>query len=162
MWLKEEEAAVIIRDNWSAIPSSDINQFQLNLASCTDALQQWHTHKFGTMRRDISKMQKSVAVLNDAAVRTLAGVNRLQQLEAILDELLAKEEEYWHQRSRVDWLQCGDQNTKFFHAHASSRKAKNSIKSLKNHLGMTVSNKDELTDVICSYYSSLFATEGIH
>uniref|UniRef100_A0A803P559 Reverse transcriptase domain-containing protein n=1 Tax=Cannabis sativa TaxID=3483 RepID=A0A803P559_CANSA len=133
MWLKEEEAAVIIRSNW----------------------------KFGKMKKVISQLQQSVAALNNATDKTNATVSQLKNTEAILDELLAQEEEYWHQRSRVDWLQCGDQNTKFFHAHASSRQAKNTIKSLINDQGITVNSKDDLTQVICSFYSSLFATDGV-
>uniref|UniRef100_A0A803Q1V1 Reverse transcriptase n=1 Tax=Cannabis sativa TaxID=3483 RepID=A0A803Q1V1_CANSA len=132
MWLKEEEAVVLIRENWPA------------------------------MKKDISKLQKTVAQLNNIVDRTQASVTQLQQSEAILDELLAHEEEYWHQRSRVDWLQCGDQNTKFFHAKASSRKANNSIKSQKNELSLTVTGKEDLTQVICSYYDQLFASESVH
>uniref|UniRef100_A0A803QH07 Reverse transcriptase domain-containing protein n=1 Tax=Cannabis sativa TaxID=3483 RepID=A0A803QH07_CANSA len=162
MWLKEEEAAALIKDNWKFVASGDITHFQTNLSTCTDALQRWHHHKFGQMKKDISKMQKTVAQLNNMADRTQAGVTQLQQSEKILDELLANEEEYWHQRSRVDWLQCGDKNTKFFHAKASSRKANNTIKSLTNDLGLTVTGKENLTQVICSYYEKLFASEDVH
>uniref|UniRef100_A0A803PQM1 Uncharacterized protein n=1 Tax=Cannabis sativa TaxID=3483 RepID=A0A803PQM1_CANSA len=148
MWLKEEEAAALIKDNWKFVTSGDITHFQSNLSTCTDALQRWHHHKFGQMKKDISKMQKTVAQLNNTADRTQAGVTQLQQSEKILDELLAYEEEYWHQRSRVDWLQCGDKNTKYFHAKASSRKANNTIKSLTNDLGLTVTGKENLTQFL--------------
>ncbi|XP_030478037.1 uncharacterized protein LOC115695084 [Cannabis sativa] len=146
----------------NVIVIGSISGFMQNLSTCTEALQQWHYQKFGQMKRDISHMQKSVAALNNAAVRSQSHVSQLKNSEAILDELLANEEEYWHQRSRVDWLQCGDQNTKFFHAHASSRRAKNSIKTLTNDHGISVSGKSDLTRVICNYYDSLFASEGVN
>uniref|UniRef100_A0A803QAN3 Reverse transcriptase domain-containing protein n=1 Tax=Cannabis sativa TaxID=3483 RepID=A0A803QAN3_CANSA len=101
------------------------------------------------------------AIAVDVLLLNSTAAKPLKNTEAILDDLLAQEEEYWHQRSRVDWLQCGDQNTKFFHAHATSRKTKNTIKSLINDQGITVNSKDALTQVICSFYSSLFATDGV-
>ncbi|KAK4855182.1 hypothetical protein QYF36_004801 [Acer negundo] len=42
-----------------------------------------------------------------------------------LDRLLSKEEIYWRQRSKADWLFAGDRNSKFFNACASARKRKN-------------------------------------
>uniref|UniRef100_A0A803NTN0 Reverse transcriptase domain-containing protein n=1 Tax=Cannabis sativa TaxID=3483 RepID=A0A803NTN0_CANSA len=113
------------------------------------------------MKSEISQLQKTISTLNNAADQTPNNVFQLKKSEAILDELLVQEEEYWHQRLRVDWLQCGDQNTKFFHAHASSRKAKNTIKSLLNDHGIMVNNKKDMTQVICSYYDNLFATDGV-
>uniref|UniRef100_A0A803P1S7 Reverse transcriptase domain-containing protein n=1 Tax=Cannabis sativa TaxID=3483 RepID=A0A803P1S7_CANSA len=52
-------------------------------------------------------------------------------------------------------------NTRFIHAHASSRKSKNVIKSLINTQGFSVSSKAEMTNVICDYYTSLFTSDGV-
>uniref|UniRef100_A0A803PS53 Reverse transcriptase domain-containing protein n=1 Tax=Cannabis sativa TaxID=3483 RepID=A0A803PS53_CANSA len=99
MWLKDEEAATIIRRNWSADIAGNVAGFLHNLSSCTEALQQWHSQKFGQMKRDISHMQKSVASQIIKRIRSPSHVSQLKNSEAILDELLAKEEEYWHQSS---------------------------------------------------------------
>ncbi|KAK8684332.1 hypothetical protein V6N13_040362 [Hibiscus sabdariffa] len=47
-----------------------------------------------------------------------------------LKSLLDKDEQYWAQRSRVNWLQFGDRNSAYFHARASGRKKKNRIRGL--------------------------------
>uniref|UniRef100_A0A803Q6R6 Reverse transcriptase domain-containing protein n=1 Tax=Cannabis sativa TaxID=3483 RepID=A0A803Q6R6_CANSA len=125
-----------------------------------EALQRWHVSKFGNFKKQISEVQKKVSLLNNAAA-TLADMIELQNSESILDDLLAQEEKYWHQRSRVDWLQSGDQNTKFFHAHATSRKSKNTIRSLINSQGFTVTSKTDMTNTICAYYDNLFASDGV-
>jgi len=41
--------------------------------------------------------------------------------------LLRQEEETLRQKSRINWLDAGDRNTKFFHAYDSARKQVNAI-----------------------------------
>jgi hypothetical protein len=50
---------------------------------------------------------------------------------ALIELLLEPDEVHWMQRSRVNWLQHGDQNTSFFHQFASVRRKMNLIKKLK-------------------------------
>ena len=47
-----------------------------------------------------------------------------------MDELLQKQEIYWAQWSRINWLKYGDKNTKFFHAKATQRRRKNYIRGI--------------------------------
>jgi hypothetical protein len=51
-------------------------------------------------------------------------------LEGTLVLLYQREEEYWHQRSRVRWTLQGDANTAYFHAIANGRHRKCAILSL--------------------------------
>ena len=48
----------------------------------------------------------------------------------------------WHQRSRIQWLQSGDQNTKFFHGSTTQRKRKIFIKGLKDDEGVWHEDED--------------------
>ena len=43
---------------------------------------------------------------------------------------LENEDEMWRQRSRINWLQSGDRNTRFFHEKALTRFKKNLIDGL--------------------------------
>jgi len=52
-----------------------------------------------------------------------------------LATLIFQEDSYWRQRSKVFWLSEGHTNNKFFHASASPRKRKNTIKKLRNYHG---------------------------
>uniref|UniRef100_A0A803PE40 Reverse transcriptase domain-containing protein n=1 Tax=Cannabis sativa TaxID=3483 RepID=A0A803PE40_CANSA len=112
-------------------------------------------------QRKITKMQKDIAALNNSVTRTQQTMADLKKSESILDDLLSQEELYWQQRSRVDWMQIGDQNTKFFHAHATSRKRNNTIKSRTNSAGITHSSKKEMTTIITSYFQELFTASTI-
>jgi hypothetical protein len=52
--------------------------------------------------------------------------------------LLGEKEVAWQLKSRVIWLHCGDENTKFFQAYAKGRKMVNTIWDLKGDNGETV------------------------
>ncbi|KAK2652721.1 hypothetical protein Ddye_012577 [Dipteronia dyeriana] len=39
---------------------------------------------------------------------------KIQDLESRLDSCMEREERYWRQRSKIEWLQSGDKNTIFF------------------------------------------------
>lgn len=46
------------------------------------------------------------------------------------------EEDFWRQRSRIIWLASGDKNSKFFHAVASGKKARNRISVIEDTEGI--------------------------
>ena len=62
----------------------------------------------------------------------------LIRLEGRRTSLLLEKEEAWRLKSRALWLECGDDNTKFFHAYARGRKATNTIWSLQDEEGIHV------------------------
>ncbi|KAM6574984.1 uncharacterized protein LOC115696372 [Cannabis sativa] len=119
-------------------------------------LQDWHVKKFGKMKKKISKAQREVSRLNSTATASDNHLHNVQSAEKILEELLANEEQYWQQRSRVDWLKSGDRNTKFFHSKASARHSNNKIKELRDDDGTVVTSKDDIAHVVADYFSKIF------
>ena len=75
-----------------------------------------------------------------------------------LNDLLAQEESYWHQRSRVSWLQESDCNTRFFHASASQRHQKNKILGLRDSSRHMVTDRVEMTNIVERYFKEIFHT----
>ena len=84
------------------------------------------------------------------------------QQEAVLrrevNVLLVKEEKMWHQRSRINWLQSGDQNTKFFHTHASRRKRGNWIQGIEDSDGVWHEDIGKIEDEAVQYFTNLFTS----
>ncbi|KAG5549293.1 hypothetical protein RHGRI_014597 [Rhododendron griersonianum] len=49
-----------------------------------------------------------------------------------LEDLWQKDAMFWHQRSRIKWLQMGDKNSRFFHLSTIQRRQRNQIVKLKD------------------------------
>ncbi|KAA3462946.1 non-ltr retroelement reverse transcriptase [Gossypium australe] len=67
-----------------------------------------------------------------------------------------KEEIFWEQRARVNWLKHGDKNTNFFHRTTISRHHYNRIVGLENEEGDWVTNPDDLLSIAANYFRELF------
>lgn len=81
----------------------------------------------------------------------------LVQKEKRRKQILAAREELSRLKSRAIWLLSGDENTKFFHAHAKGRKAHNTIWGMHDDRGYKASSFDELSSMGVNHFKSIFA-----
>lgn len=72
-----------------------------------------------------------------------------------------KEEVFWEQRSRVQWLRSEDKNTSFFFRVATTRERKNCILRLQRDDGTEASAEAEIKDLATSYFMNLFTSGGM-
>ena len=70
----------------------------------------WGVSKTHPDAEEIKRLQKKIEALT---IGELNEENKAEFTEVSkrLDDLLTKQEIYWHQRSRVSWLKHGDRNT---------------------------------------------------
>uniref|UniRef100_A0A803QQP1 CCHC-type domain-containing protein n=1 Tax=Cannabis sativa TaxID=3483 RepID=A0A803QQP1_CANSA len=161
IWLNEEEALDIINKHWTNASSDPLLQIKNNLSSCSSHLQSWHRTKFGGLPKKIHSTQHEVSTLQNSNLTTFDHFEELKHCEYILDELLAQEEDYWKQRSRINWLKSGDSNTKFFHQKANSQKKNNSIKKLMDDHGVEHTSQAAIANVVQSYFRNIYTTDGV-
>ena len=64
------------------------------------------------------------------------------------------------QRSRVQWLRDGDQNTKYFHAQAAQRKRLNKIENLERLDGSSCVTWDETCEEVLGFYQGLYTSQS--
>jgi hypothetical protein len=78
-----------------------------------------------SLPRKIKASRDKLATINSSIQDQWQDPDALEErLETrkVLNSLIAQEESYWRQRSRISWMKEGDRNTKFFHEFASQRK----------------------------------------
>ncbi|CAN1803751.1 Transposon TX1 uncharacterized 149 kDa protein, partial [Linum perenne] len=73
-----------------------------------------------------------------------------------LSEEWRKEELFWGQRARNNWLRKGDKNTKLFHATTIQRMHRNRISQLKNRDGIWMEEEGELKGHVQAFFKELF------
>jgi hypothetical protein len=84
------------------------------------------------------------------------GSSEMRGLRQRMDELLYCEELMWLQRSCINWLKEGDQNTKYFHRKAAGRAKKNTIKLLRKHDGQTTKDRMEIEIMATKIFKELY------
>ncbi|XP_023898182.1 uncharacterized protein LOC112010074 [Quercus suber] len=65
---------------------------------------------------------------------------------------------YWHQRSRVSWMQHRDRNSKYFHVVASQRRRSNKISKLKVSNGSWITQQSDLEFAASQYFQEIFSS----
>lgn len=74
------------------------------------------------------------------------------KLRRELDEVLAKEELFWYQKSRIEWIKNGDRNTTFFHLSTIMRGWRNKIVVIKDANGNWILDKELVKHHFVSYF----------
>jgi hypothetical protein len=77
------------------------------------------------------------------------------QIQEELLHLLEKEEAFWQQRSKEQWLLHGDNNTSYFHRIANGSKRKRTMFSLRNG-SENIQGTPALLEHATSLYKNLF------
>lgn len=73
-------------------------------------------------------------------------------------DLSLAEESFKKQKSRVQWLALGDQNTKFFHLKMKTHCLRNKILSLTIAKRMRLTDSDDVKNEILGYYLGLLGS----
>lgn len=96
-------------------------------------LKHWAKFCFGSIKLRKLALLNVLDVLDQAKEDRYLSLTKWSYEQLLLErltEIRNQEKIYWRQRSWLQWLKEGDDNTKFFHAVANGRKNKNFIPSI--------------------------------
>ncbi|GMI83381.1 hypothetical protein HRI_002007400 [Hibiscus trionum] len=154
-WLMETSCEAEVRKIWENSTGHVLDK----LNSIKIGLENWYNR---------IKKEKKLTV-NDLKKR-LADLANMDPIDDILQETLEaqislnlemdREEVYWEQRARTNWLKNGDMNTTFFHKSASQRRKTNRVQKLYNNQGALIEDEHEMSTVATNYFKDLFHSQG--
>lgn len=119
------------------------------IMSCS-ALSEWNDEVFGDVKKKINQLSEKLKVVGCIAER-----------KKILDEigvLRQKEEIYWAQRAKTEFLKHGDSNSRWFHARAKMRRVANAITVLEEDGGKWFLKRERFKEWSHIFFSKLFET----
>lgn len=164
MWQLHSDFLAFVKGKWEEIGCISANplfMLQYKLKILKAHLKVWNKEVFGDVHKD---KEDAIAAL-EAAQQSFDEVPSVENKEALnlanatFKQILAREEVYWFQKSRVQWLQVGDRNTSFFHNYTKIRQQRNFIQRLKID-GEWVEDQDVLANGAVVHFQKLLSSES--
>ncbi|KAK8515836.1 hypothetical protein V6N12_016142 [Hibiscus sabdariffa] len=147
-----------LRSNWDM--ERDVES---NIWAFTEEVQHWNVSVFGHIRwkkKDLLAWIRGI----DRALRVSHSEFMIQldvDLRAELDEILREEENFWLQKSGVQWIKFGDRNTSYFHRCVMEQRQENFVHELRDESGAWCSDQARLHNMVVHYYKEFFLSNGI-
>ncbi|XP_074336782.1 uncharacterized protein LOC141673954 [Apium graveolens] len=129
-WLSEPMCLEVVKDSWEENSKSDIQE---KVKLCGEKLLVWGKEITGDFAKRIRECK--VELKQWRGRRDTQAVQNYKEMKKKLFLILDQREIFWRQRSKQLWLQSGDQNSKYFHAMANTRRRVNQITKLQNEEG---------------------------
>lgn len=155
-WLKENDVIQRVTEAWERTNA------HASLAARTAAVHQelhaWDREVLCAPQRQLKKLKAELEQLRLGPL-TDEVADRQRELLIRIEETLEKEEIYWVQRSRANWLKHGDRNTNFFNNFATARRKRNQIRKLLGEDGIWRDDVQSMGSLIADYFKDLFTSE---
>lgn len=163
MWHTHQDFLDFVKGNWNSNSSRDIHPFyalQKKLKDLKVALRIWNREVFGDLNQAKKEVTALVAEREICFDENPTQDNRilLQQANARMFSILEREEIFWYQKSRINWMNYGDRNTSFFHQYAKVRRQQNFVRRLLLN-GNWVEDQESLHDGAIQYFQNLLTSE---
>ncbi|KAE8686346.1 hypothetical protein F3Y22_tig00111069pilonHSYRG00104 [Hibiscus syriacus] len=163
--LKSEEGDFVQNETWEVLFRFDANwvrdeEVEQIVKSCWDLHDESIHGKLQRVGQNLLSWSRSnKRSYTERKQYCRLGCVSCQQL--ILNMEADKEELFWEQRARANWLRHGDMSTSFFHNYATYRRKNNTIVGLFDTYDTWIMDPIELISVADSYFKELFQSSNL-
>lgn len=157
-WVKEVECADVVKLGWN-VKCEGSYWFILarKLKNCWKMLIDWCVNNKRGNKKKIKDLLKDICVLQQG-IMTLVELEQCRDLKIQVGKALELKEIFWHQRARVNWINAGDKNTKFFHQITMQRRQNNKVLKIKGDDESWLEDEDEIMRAFVKFYEDLFSS----
>ncbi|XP_074336668.1 uncharacterized protein LOC141673834 [Apium graveolens] len=151
-WLKEPSFISDVKNCWENLPMSHL---MIKLMSVSRFMEKWGRDFFNKFKEKVRRQKAIIDLLRERTDDH--SVREYLKARDKLNDILLHEELYWKQRAKLFWLREGDENTRFFHTSATTKKKANRINFLVNEDRVRVDKVEDMGELIKGYYQRIFA-----
>ena len=159
MWFQDKTFMNHIKEWWQEEQFEGSKMFCLvsKLKSVKEKILKWNNQHFKNIFKEKLEIEEKLNKINKEIIKK--GMNNesfMLEKEYLHkhEEILAKEEIFWRQKSREKWLLEGDRNTKFFHNSTLSNRNHINITKIKNSEGEQIENPVEIVEILIKHFSN--------
>ncbi|GMI76000.1 hypothetical protein HRI_001269300 [Hibiscus trionum] len=155
-WLLEDSCEEEVKHLWEStagLVPHRLQQLSQGLELWFKRIRKEKNITMADLRKKLSHLQNLHP--SDDALEEITNVKLAMNLQ------IDREEVYWEQRARVNWLNSGDKNTRFFHRHASQRKRRNRIASLLDENDRYVDDDADILRTATTYFQDIFCASNV-
>ena len=157
-WAREESCEETVKEAWQQhTTGSKMYEVTEAIKSCRRRLTKWDREVYRSSQQRLHQLGEDLKCMEERNHSDDTQV-QMNKTRAEMNELLKREEIMWRQRSRVQWLQEGNRNTKYFHNKANQRRRKNAIMSIKDEHGVAQEEPLEIERIVVNYFSQIYSS----
>ncbi|KAL3345622.1 hypothetical protein AABB24_024533 [Solanum stoloniferum] len=163
-WVEEADFKDVVKRSWVAHENSNIFiTIKQKMKNTKYALACWSKERFGDIfkqliiREEIARLKEEFFEENPiVSNRTV-----LQSGQAELKKYLQFEEEFWRQKTRIQWFPEGDRNTRFFHSLVKGRRKRLSLSRIIKEDGKWAEGNEHVAAEAAFFFQKQFSSENV-
>ena len=145
----------VVQTSWNQFVESYDESVYGRIKCCRRDISEWKRNHCTNSAIRIKKLIQAIDTAHSDDQTTMAHIHGLRKdlLQAYRDE-----ETFWKLKSRNQWLNEGDRNSKFFHAVTKNRVARNRLTSILRTNGEVIRGNVEIAKEAVGYFGDLFSS----
>ncbi|XP_026428877.1 uncharacterized protein LOC113324801 [Papaver somniferum] len=160
MWFGHPDFMRVVEDSWEEpIVGSPAFIYSQKLKRLKIAMKLWNQEVFGNVDVRLKQAQlrlESSMRLSDEDPSDVDKLNSMRSVAVDVNDIRMQQVIMLKQKSRNQWLVEGASNSNFFHNSIRIRRSSNTISELVDANGVTVTDYNQIRNLIVDYYEAKF------